>query len=335
VGRTTGSSSQKTIEDSFTHNLKKLYYSKTSYTRGQKEAVNRAPTPAEESPAWQCYGRKSRENVTMRNIGKSGCDRGSYFRRMAKVPKNPYTAWNGLVLNRPTPPKLMRIAKYLNVTKEEMERKEFNIFFGLSLGNKYFTREHIRAYLLWATENTKEKIAVLIPDKIQAVNYEVKNGYAPERALSVALRKGVEIEEMVKAVIQELNISESQLRVAHWQEIEDDEYRRMRDVIATFFSEDKKFRDSVVQMVRETPHIQNLNLTEDEHARLAQYILDELPVLISGLTVDGIHYGLFPYPGFANLDYLALDLQQGTAFPELSAQLDQSEKLRFIELYAD
>jgi len=65
----------------------------------------------------------------------------------------------------------MRIAAYLNTTKEEVIGKRFNIVLGLSLGNRYFTTEHIRSYLLWAIEKTKNKVAIIIPDKIQAINY--------------------------------------------------------------------------------------------------------------------------------------------------------------------
>ena len=81
----------------------------------------------------------------------------------------------------------MRIDAYLNTTKEDIDAKAFNIYFGFSLGNKYFTPEHIRSYIAWALENTKEKVAVLIQDKIQAINYEVKNSCRRHRVRAVPL----------------------------------------------------------------------------------------------------------------------------------------------------
>lgn len=229
----------------------------------------------------------------------------------------------------------MRIGKFLNVTKEDLDSKVFNIFYGFSLGNKYFTPEHIRSYLVWAVENTKDKVAVLIPDKIQAVNYEVKNGYSPKRALSVALRKGIEVEERVLKVIEDLKIPESKICVVHWQDIENESYTLMHKVIYSAFEQNLRFRETVTRMVKETPYFNGLNLLESQYEKLAQYILDELPVLLEGITVEGTHYGLLPYPGFANLDYLALDLQEGTSFPEITNALQIKKKSGLVELYAE
>lgn len=229
----------------------------------------------------------------------------------------------------------MRIGQYANTKPEELEAKAFNIFFGFSLGNKYFTPDHVRSYMRWGFEHTKEKLAVLIPDKIQAVNYEVKNEYSPARAMSVALRKGVDLENTIRGIAAELMAPESKLEVLHWQDIEDDTYRTNHAVIMKAFEQDSRFRKTLIEMVKEVPHFGGLGLTEDQYVRLAQYILEELPVLIAGFTVRGIHYNLLPYPGFANLDYLALDLQEGTSFLELTEQLQISDKLRLLELHVD
>lgn len=229
----------------------------------------------------------------------------------------------------------MRIGKYLNTTKEAVEGKEFNIFYGLSLGNKYFTSDHVREYIRWAMENTKDKVLILIPDKIQAVNYEVKNEYSLTRALAVALRKGAEIESMVKEIIEDLQIPASKIRVVHWQDIEDEEYGRMYGVISDAFEHHMRFRQTVVAMVKETPHLKGLNLVDAQYEKLALYIINELPVLINGITLSGTYYGLFPYPGFASLDYLAIDLQEGTTFPDITSQLRIENKLKLIELYVD
>lgn len=230
----------------------------------------------------------------------------------------------------------MRITDYLNTNEEAVLGKEFNIYLGLSLGNRYFTPEHIRDYLLWSVDNTKTMVTILIPDKIQAVNYEVKNGYTPKRALAVAMRKGEELEAVVRKIVTESNIPESKVRILHWSDIEDGHYFDTLRIIKETFEQDQKFRDAVIQMVRETPHIQSLDhLSEPDFVKLSQYILDELPILINGIHVDNEWYSLFPYPGFAKLDYLALDLQEGKTFPELTAKLDIRNTLHLIEAYAD
>jgi tRNA-dependent cyclodipeptide synthase len=229
----------------------------------------------------------------------------------------------------------MRIAAYLNTTEKDVSEKQFNIVLGLSLGNKYFTPEHIRSYLVWAIENTKDKVAVIIPDKIQAVNYEVKNGYSAKRAMDVAMRKGQELDVVVSDIIKNSNLPESKISTVHWKDLEDEHYLDTLKIIRDAFENNQKFRNAVIGMVRETPHIAGLGLQESDFVKLSQYIIDELPVLINGINMNGDWYSLFPYPGFANLDFLALDLQEGKTFPELTSKLDIRNKLRLIEAYTE
>jgi tRNA-dependent cyclodipeptide synthase len=229
----------------------------------------------------------------------------------------------------------MRIASLLNISKSELSSKKFNIFIGISLGNKYFSKERIKEYIVWALKNTKERVAVLIPDKIHAVNYEVKNEYPPERAAAVARRKGNEIERIVVDIAKELKISESKLRIVRWEQIEDARYLQMLYIFQDAFEKNLEFRKTIIDITKNTPHIRNLDLKESQYEKLSRYVIDELPMLISGIRKDGIAYELLPYPGFANIDYLAMDVQEGKTFPYITRKLNIKNKCRFVEIYAD
>lgn len=229
----------------------------------------------------------------------------------------------------------MRVTGYLNTTKEDVDQNRFNIFCGLSLGNKYLL-ENIGPYLKWALTHTKERVAVLIPDKLQAVNYEVKSGYSPTRALTVALRKGEEIDQAVRKTISTLALPADKISIYRWADIEEDStYLPNLAVIHAAFQADAAFRSAVVSMVKETPHLRTLNLPESDYVRLAKYILDELPILVTGFEKGGVAFDLLPYPGFAALDYLAIDLQEGKLYPHITEQLQIPRKLSLIEAYAD
>lgn len=228
----------------------------------------------------------------------------------------------------------MRITKYLNTTEAEIVAKKFNILIGISLGNKYFTPAHIKAYLAWAIEQTG-KVAILIPDKIHAVNYQVKNNYSQERAATVARRNGDVMRDALIELAQESSAPVGMVNILRWEEIEDEKYISMQSVIRKSFEKDSAFRDVVLAVVKEVPHFESLGLNNDQHKQLAQYVLDELPMLISGVRHKGVHYELLPYPGFANIDYFAIDLQEGRSFPEITKELKVSDKLRLIEAYAE
>ena len=77
----------------------------------------------------------------------------------------------------------MRIEQYVNTTKDEVESKKHNIWIGVSLGNKYFTKENIRKYIEWALQHTKDSVLVLIGDDIYAINIEVLAGRSKAGAL--------------------------------------------------------------------------------------------------------------------------------------------------------
>lgn len=229
----------------------------------------------------------------------------------------------------------MQLGKCLNTTREQIEARSFNIFYGFSLGNRYFTQERIQAYLIWGLQHTNSKIAVLIPDKIHAVNYEVKSHYTVTRAMRVAMRKGQEVEAVVRAALAAESIPEAQVAILHWQDIEDSQYLKNHAVILQAFENNSEFRRVTVDMVKEAPQLEDFDFDETQYERLAHYILDELPILIGGFELNSIHFNLLPYPGFANLDYLALDLQEGKRFPDISKQLQFTEKLKLAELFVE
>src|SRR3989344_457222 len=113
----------------------------------------------------------------------------------------------------------MRIATYLNTTESDLQSRKFNIFIGISLGNKYFSSENIQDYLLWALENTKGKVAILVPDKIHAINYEVKSGYSKERADNLAFREGEKVKNLCVAIISGLDEKRhDQIKILKWED---------------------------------------------------------------------------------------------------------------------
>lgn len=228
----------------------------------------------------------------------------------------------------------MRIGGCINTTEEEIKSKKFNIFIGVSLGNKYFNKEHLREYLLWALENTKERAAFLIPDKIHAVNYEVNKKYSKEKAERIAFKLGEKIRIMIESIIEELEPkNRSLIKILKWQDIETEEYSSMQKVIQKSFSENEKFKKIIIEIVRENIKLEQLN--DGDYEKLANYPLNELPMLISGIEYEKVRYDLLPYPGISKIDELILDLQKGVSFPKITEELNIKNKLRIIEAYAE
>ncbi|MFA5127947.1 MAG: tRNA-dependent cyclodipeptide synthase [Patescibacteria group bacterium] len=231
----------------------------------------------------------------------------------------------------------MRIEKYFNCTQDEIDARQFNFFVGISLGNKYFSKENIEKYILWALDKTKDDVAILIADEIHAINYEVFDGYSAERAASVALRKGTEIEVMINEIKNSLPKEKRHLiKIAKWRDYKESQfYKDSISVIVEEFENDTEFHQYILDIIKENFKKRVDGFGRDKLDRLAAYIIDELPFLLNGLGLEGKNYNLHPYPGSSLLDDLWMGLRQKTIFPELAEKLKIINKVAQIEAYVD
>ena len=231
----------------------------------------------------------------------------------------------------------MNINTYLNCTENAIQSKEFNIFIGISLGNKYFSKENIKKYILWALENTKDDVLVLIADRNHAINYEVINSYSPERALQVALRKGAETEKSVKKIVHSLpNEKHHLIKICKWDEARKSTYYQEKiKIFLNEFQNNSKFHDFIIQIIKENLKAKANNLSFEELDKLAMYVLDEIPIMLNGVEFEGKTYDLHPYPGLSSLDDLFMNLQNGKQFPKVAKMLEIKHKIAEVEAYVD
>lgn len=232
----------------------------------------------------------------------------------------------------------MRIVNCLNTTIEDIKAKKFNIWVGISLGNKYFTeKKNIKEFVSWALENSATGVVILIPDKIHAVNYEVRSGYKKERAERAVQRKSAQTRKMIEEVVSTFEENEqNRIAVLTWEDIENDpDYQNRKSVLYRGFGNNPEFRARIIDVTKESVNPNVLKLENSDYEKLAAYPLDELPVLVAGFQYNGRTYNLIPYPGISKIDYLTVNLQNGTSFSEISRELNIQEKVAIVEAYAE
>lgn len=231
----------------------------------------------------------------------------------------------------------MRIKQYLGTDKEEVENKKFNIWIGISLGNKYFSKENIKKYILWAIENTKEDILIVIADRIYGINLEVLDKYSKKRAFEVAMKKGEEKEKEIKEIISELPTEKQKLiNIAKWREATISKYHDYRvEFLFEEFKKNKSFKNFVISIVKENPKVAKKELSEEQLNKLAEYVLYEIPVFLNGVKYKDKVYGLNVYSGVGLIDELILGLQDEKLFPEISKKLKITDKIGILEAYID
>jgi tRNA-dependent cyclodipeptide synthase len=234
----------------------------------------------------------------------------------------------------------MRIASYLNITEEEIRNKEHNIWIGISLGNKYFTKDNIKEYILWAVDNTKESVLIVIADALHAINLEVLDHRSPERAFRKAVRIGDDKNKEIQEIIESLSEDEKKrVRVVRWKDILNHEsYKKNLELIRNEYKNNLDFHQLIIEITKSGRMDRSERISKMTHGeidRLADYVLYELPHFIDGVQGygDNLIYTVIPYPGLNKLDELAIGLSNKTIFRDLAEKLNLTNKTGIVEAY--
>lgn len=213
-----------------------------------------------------------------------------------------------------------------NTTKKEIESKKFNIFIGISLGNKWFTKEHLREYLNWALDYTKDRVLFLIADNIQAINYNARNKQSMESALKKAIKEGDRIGLIIKELILELSKEQqNKVEILRWEEYEqcDNFYKKYILRIHNKFEKDLKFKEEILKLVRNS--IKDKVFSSEDYLSLSNYLLEEFISIYSGISYCQNYYGLYIYPQDTLIPYFIKKVHHGNLFPELNEKLPKEK----------
>lgn len=225
------------------------------------------------------------------------------------------------------------VKKVLDGSKTDIENRKFNIFVPISLGNLYFTRERVREMVQWAIQHTKERVVILIADKIQAINYEVLRDMDQEQSLKAAHDLGDNFYRMAERVVRSLPADQQEVvSVARWEDIEESEFTEMQTVLKEEYQSNPNFKAEVHRVVTQMLADKLPDGESDLH-RLGDYVIEEMPLMFKGITVNGTHYDVFLYPGLSELDILVSDIQSRRRFSEIADRLGLTTKQPFIEVY--
>lgn len=231
----------------------------------------------------------------------------------------------------------MRITDYRNTNKQLVLERKYNPWIGISLGNKYFSAEHLEDYIQSCLQITREKVLVIIADEPHAINYEVFEGMKHESALAKALRNGDRVKSVLGEIVGRMAESEKEkIRIVRWQEISDTSwYHERLKVFEESFRKDQSFKDFLVEIVRLNMGDRIEDLEPSKLEKLATYVLAELPIFIGAIELEGLMYDLHLYPGLSLMDDFVLDLQDKKIFQESMEKININHPLSLIEAYAE
>lgn len=221
--------------------------------------------------------------------------------------------------------------KYFNVSQYEIEAKMFNIFVGISLGNKLLTPELAKKYVKWAHTHTRDSAVVLVADQIDAINWQVFSGLDPLSAVEKARTKGYGVGGMFDKAKRTLAREEgdssyiSKVHIIFWEDIINPGYTSLRKILKNKYDTVPAFKEQVLFFVDKYIAFRSVQVPEADRERLSGYILDELPTLLGGIYWDNNLYQLILYPTYVDsgMSKFVLDIRGGKYFDASCLELRQ------------
>jgi tRNA-dependent cyclodipeptide synthase len=225
----------------------------------------------------------------------------------------------------------MEVKEVFNTTREAIEAKSYNILVPICLGNKFFTKnleatDNIRKYVKWALEHTKEKVLILVVDKIQHTNYFVRGTRVTElHSRKRVLEDGKKVESSIQEMLsKEFSVDEiRKITLTRYEEYEkNDPYcREVTHEIYREFKNNKEFSQGVLQSVRSS--IKDREFSEEDVWRLCDYVLDEFALAYVGVEYLGEYYGIYIYPHTDSVLLFIESIKKGDTFTDLSKKLPE------------
>jgi len=223
-----------------------------------------------------------------------------------------------------------------NATEKELEERPYNVFIGISVGIKPFTKELAKQWIEWSLKHTKEKVAILVADEIAKINYRILSGYSEGKSQKRALRDGDEYVDFFEELLKDFSKDEQEkVSIVRWKDIFTEKLQTIKEILDQEFDINPKFREQILEFLRRYVGRRKKELSEEKLTFLAQYILFELPTLLEGIQYKGTEYRLLLYPTYvgSGMSEFVTDIQNGRKFRALRDKLKLKEKTVMVEAY--
>lgn len=221
-------------------------------------------------------------------------------------------------------------------TREALEKRQYNIGIGISLGNKWFTPERIADLIRWALPRTREDVVVYVADTIHAINLSVRsNSMSPSRALRIVKQQGQDLLSAVqKEVATAFSIEESNKIVYRtWDDLSNDAYKKKVAYLYDFYRSNRDFRKYIVDIVQQWTSKESRAFSETELEQLGTYLLEELPELMCRVPMRDRICDAYVYPFDGLVVELTEKLQRGELFPEIRENIMDTKPKVFLEVH--
>lgn len=224
----------------------------------------------------------------------------------------------------------MQITRLFNIQEEDIWKN--NILVPICVWNKFFLNgteptQKIIDYIKRSLGKTKEKVLIIVVDKIQISNRIVRNSkHTVEQNMRRLIKKWFEIKINIQKFLKTLS-EEQQKNI---EVISRDEYekedplcKKTTEIIYKEFEENIEFRNEILESIKKSVIDRKFN--EEEYLTLCKYVLDEFSLAYHGPTYKNIFYWLYVYPYTDEVLEVIEKIKIGDFLPEINNKLDNKK----------
>ena len=228
----------------------------------------------------------------------------------------------------------MKIKELLGISKKDILNKSHNIVIPICLGNKFFTENfyptnNLKEYIRFALDNTKEKVLIVIIDKIQDTNIFVRmNNKTELGASTLALKHGLKIKENLIIFLQKEFEKCNNVEIINYLDYENSNFDSLKitNLVYKFFKNNKDFQNKVLDSVKNS--VKDRKFSKDQYFKLCDYVLDEFAICFNSINFNRVNYDLFLYPDVDEVLLLIESIKQKKKFLKLKNQIDSINNSR-------
>lgn len=211
----------------------------------------------------------------------------------------------------------LKIEKTLGVSAEEALAKKHNLWVGVS--NNGWFNEHLEQIVLWALDHTREKLLVVVPGRLWAVNLHHVGDKSLPRALRLAFAQEARFCERIATALPAE--ARDKVRIVGYDELLTAQYVHLREMFYRAFSEEGPFYERVIAVVHPYLTDRGRTTSKDRLEAAALYLLQELPMFMGPLRTiaDEVGYAVNVYPGLGPFNTLVRDIICGGVLSDINA----------------
>ena len=221
--------------------------------------------------------------------------------------------------------------QYYDVNQEEIDKKLFNIFVGISLGNKLLTPDLAKKYVRWAHTHTKDNAIILIADNIDVINWQIFRNLSEPEAKEKVKQKAYNVAGMFEKAKRTLYKEENdpnyitKVHTIFWEDIQNPGYDQLKKTLSDEYKANEKFREQILYFVNKYIQFREAEVSTEDKDRLAEYIISELPTLLGGVLWNKTLYNMILYPTYvaSGMSQFVLDIRGGKYFDTSKLELRQ------------